>query len=122
MRDNSGPPCPKPQRVRELIELVGSLNDEMKVGAQIGAGDSNDLIDSLDWLATMLENRSLYHKKQQIKNKTLRILAKEYGIEDQANVITNDAMHALVSNQPPDKRDIIDLTEINKLQGDNTDE
>src|SRR5712692_6628134 len=114
-RTNSGPPCPKPERVRELIEIIG----ETKL---VDNKVEYDLIDSLDWLATMLENRTLYHKKQQIKNKTLRILAKEYGIDDQANVITNDAMHALVSNQTPDKRDIIDLTEINKLQGDNTDE
>jgi len=100
--------------VRELIELIGNLTENMVLNET----EEHDLIDALDWLATMLENRTLYHKKQQIKNKTLRVLAKEYGIDDQANVITNDAMHALVSNQAPDKRDIIDLAEINKLGGD----
>jgi len=117
-RDNSGPLCPKPVRVRELINTINN-EEVVQFYAPI---DLLDLTDALDWLATSLENRTLYHKKQQIKNKTLRALAKEYGIDDQANIITNDAMHVLVSNQPPDKRDIIDLAEINKLQGDDTDD
>lgn len=113
-RDISGPPCPKPPRIRELIDLVGE-------NVVLSAVDEHDLIDALDWLATSLENRTLYHKRQQIKNKVLRQLAHEYGIDDQANVITNDTMHTLVLNQPPDESDVIDLAELNKLQKDDTD-
>jgi hypothetical protein len=113
-RDNSGPPCPKPPRIRELIDLVGE-------NVVLSAVDEHDLIDALDWLATSLENRTLYHKRQQVKNKVLRQLAHEYGIDDQANVITNDTMHTLVSNQPPNASDILDLEELKKLQ-ENTNE
>ena len=118
-RNNSGPPCPKPERVRELIETINN-EEVVQFYANI---DCLDLTDSLDWLATMLENRTLYHKKQQVKNKVLRQLAHEYGIDDQANVMTNEAMHTFVSNQAPDKQDIIDMSELSKLQqGDNNDE
>jgi hypothetical protein len=114
MPRDSGPPCPKPPRIRELIELVGE-------NVVLSANDEHDLIDALDWLATSLENRTLYHKRQQIKNKVLRQLAHEYGIDDQANILTNDTLHAHVSNQPPDEGDVLDLEELNKLQKDDTD-
>lgn len=103
---NGGPPCPNPTRVRELIDLIDDeseksiVTNDRKVCA--------DLIDALDWLATMLENRSLYHKKQQIKNKIIRSLAREHGLEDQANIMTNESLHEFVSSQPVD-RDEIDI-------------
>jgi hypothetical protein len=92
---NGGPPCPKPPRVRELIELVGADEPLSNLA-------TTDLIDALDWLATSLENRALYHKKQNIKNNVLRKLANEYGLLDQANIITDETLHHLVSNQQPD--------------------
>jgi hypothetical protein len=95
MPRTEGPPCPKPERVRELLELVG---DEAKLTSK----DSNDIVDALDWLATMLENRALYHKKQNIKNRVLRDLAKEYGLDDQANLISDETLHSFVSAQKPD--------------------
>lgn len=105
-RDNSGPPCPKPERIRELLDGDNFLTGSDSVEAR-------DVYDALDWLATMLENRSLYHKRQQIKNKVLRQLAHEYGIDDQANVMTRESMQTLVGNQKPDKRDMIELEELN---------
>ena len=110
-RTSQGPPCPKPARVREMIELVGTLED-------VPALLEHDLIDALDWLATMLENRSLYHKRQQKKTQIIKQLAKEYGLDDQANVLTRDSMHELVSNSEPD----LDLSELKNLQGDDKDD
>lgn len=122
---NGGPPCPKPQRLRDLIEFIGEeiepIEESEHTSGRVFADACHDLIDALDWLATMLENRSLYHKKQQIKNKVLRSLAREYGLDDQANVITNDTLHNLVSNQRADEGmpefDIPDIT--NTVKGDN---
>jgi hypothetical protein len=105
---NGGPPCPRPQRVRELIDYFSNL-EEVVIGdtknKEVSAS-FRDLTDALDWLATSLENRSLYHKKQSLKNKHLRALAKEYGLDDQANVMTRESLHAFVSNQPPEKEEI----------------
>ena len=95
---NGGPSCPKPQRLRELIDLVGN--------SEIPERLEHELIDALDWLATSLENRSLYHKKQQMKKKIVFALAKEHGLYAEADALTNDALHAFVSNQPPEKDDI----------------
>lgn len=106
---NGGPPCPKPARLRNLIEFVGNEVESISPGhisEKVWHDCCRDLIDALDWLATSLENRSLYHKKQQLKNKHLRALAIEYGLDDQANVMTRDALHAFVSNQPPEKEEI----------------
>lgn len=114
-KTNGGPPCPKPERVRELIEIIGEseLVDQNVIKLEV----EHDLIDALDWLATMLENRSLYHKKQQIKNKVIRNLAKEYGLEGQADVITKDLLHSFVTQQPPSK----DEVEIEFPHGDDDD-
>jgi hypothetical protein len=108
MRDtNGGPLCPKPTRLRELAQAI---EDDRNLNAKENA----DLLDALDWLATSLENRSLYHKKQQIKNKVLRSLAAEYGLTDQANVITDETLHSLVSSGKPD----LDVVNINTNLGD----
>lgn len=112
-RNQTGPPCPKPERIREILD-----GDNFLTGSE--SLEARDVYDALEWLAVMLENRSLYHKRQQIKNKVLRNLAHVYGLDDQVDVLTNDTMHAHVSSQPPDKQDIIDLTELNQLQGEDT--
>lgn len=108
--NNGGPPCPKPQRLRDLIEFIGNEIEPMEesehVSGKIFADACLDLIDALDWLATSLENRSLYHKKQQLKNKNLRALAKEYGLDGQAEVMTREMLHEFVSTQPVTKDEI----------------
>lgn len=106
---NGGPPCPKPQRLRDLIEFVGNEVESISPGhisEKVWDTCCKDLIDALDWLATSLENRSLYHKKQQLKNKNLRALAKEYGLDGQAEVMTREMLHEFVSAQPPAKDEI----------------
>jgi hypothetical protein len=109
MRDNSGPPCPKPVRVRELVDIIG---DEKTLTTK----DSNDIIDALDWLATMLENRALYHKKQNIKNRVLRTMARDLGLDDEVGIATEQALHTHVGEQKPD-RDFLDV-DLSGIQGD----
>ena len=105
-----GPTCPKPARLRELIEIVGELEFvDNKV--------EYDLIDALDWLATMLENRSLYHRRQQIKNKIVRQLAHEHGLDSEVDVLTKHVLFDFVSEQPP-QDDEIEI-EFPETPGDN---
>jgi len=95
--NGTGPSCPKSTRLRELVDLVCESDIE-------GVAE-HDLVDALEWLATMLENRNLYHKKQQLKKKVLFDLAREKGLLDEVNILTRDALHNFVSNQPPDRDD-----------------
>jgi hypothetical protein len=105
--NGTGPSCPKPQRLRELQDWVGELE-----GALTNSTDNKELtnfrdcVDALEWLATMLENRALYHKKQQLKKKVVFALAREHGLLDEANALTRESLHEFVSNQPPDKDEI----------------
>lgn len=112
-RSNNGPPCPSPKRIRELINVVG---DSTITGS---LENEHDLIDALEWLATSLENRSLYHKKQQIKKRILTQLAEEHGLTDVVNALTNESLHSFVSNQPPspEEEKMFNLT-----KGDDTNE
>jgi hypothetical protein len=109
-QNGSGPKCPQPQRLRELIDIVGD--------STIAQGAEHDIIDALDWLATMLDNRSLYHKKQQLKKKIIFSLAKEHGLDDEANALTDSALHSFVSKQPLDKDDLANL-DLSALEEDN---
>jgi len=104
--NGSGPHCPKPDRLRELIDFLGELESQPNLilkPAELAA--FRDIIDALDWTATTLENRSLYHKKQNLKKKVLFDLAREKGLLDEANSLTNDALHDYVSNSKPDRDD-----------------
>lgn len=96
--NNNGPKCPKVERLIELVELVQACDG-------IDGKIESDLVDALEWLANMLDNRSLYHKKRNLKNKILIDLARENGLIDQANALTRDALHDFVSKQEPDKDD-----------------
>jgi|SRR6185312_4992599 len=109
-RNGSGPSCPKPQRLRELIDKVCE--------SDLDASFEHDLVDALDWLATSLENRNLYHKKQQLKRKAIISLAKERGLLDEANALTESMYRDLAANTPLDRKDEIELN----LGGDDEDE
>jgi len=98
--NGTGPKCPKPERLYELVEVIGNCDTP-----QITPDEEHDIVDALTWLATMLENRALYHKKQNIKKRVLFDLAREHGLIDQANALTRDALHDYVSKQEPDKDD-----------------
>jgi hypothetical protein len=99
--NGTGLKCPKPDRLRELVDGVAESN--------LPSTFEHDVIDALTWLATMLENRSLYHKKQNIKKRVLFNLAQEHGLIDQANALTRDALHDYVSKQGPDKDDEFEI-------------
>jgi hypothetical protein len=99
--NGNAPRCPKPERLHELVELVGE--------EQIDAKAQADLIDALEWLANMLENRALYHKKRNVKNAILLRLAQENGLIDEANSLTRDALHDYVGKSKPDEDFEIEL-------------
>lgn len=75
---NGGPKAPKVERLSELIDRVTS----MKVSIHDPGGEETnnflqEIVDALDWTATMLENRKGYQQKQQSKRKVLEAWAKQ---------------------------------------------
>jgi hypothetical protein len=105
-RNGTGPKCPQIDKLRELADWCMSRQDECEPQDKPQIKLYADLYDALDWLATSLENRNLYHKKQQLKKKVLINLAREHGLLDEVNALTDSALHTFVSNQPPDKDDL----------------
>ena len=79
--------CPDPARLRQLL-ATGSFDGEIE--------------NVLEWLATHLENRNLYHKKQNLKNRILREKMKELNLSDEVEKLTNDAVFNTVADQDPD--------------------
>ena len=81
MSQNNGtaPKCPSVKRLREISEKTNSWLIEMSENELAG-----EVTNALEWLATFLENRNLYHKRQQLKNKHLMRLAKEHGLFDES--------------------------------------
>jgi hypothetical protein len=104
MQNNGGPKCPHPKRLRALAELI---EQDLPIDAKANA----DLLDALEWLANMLDNRSLYHKKRNLKQKILIEMAREQGLDDQAEALTKTALHDYVSSQEPDNDDTFKIEE-----------
>ena len=101
--NNNSPKCPNPARIRELMtrtELC-ALEDPEKEFAEV--------INALDWLATFLENRSIHHKFQQLKNKAFKRLCLERGLGEEAEKEANDQLFNVVANQQPDLDQIEEL-------------
>jgi len=71
--NTSKPQCPKPERLRQLIALL-------KASTPLDHSANAELTNALDWLATSLENRALYHKRQNLKKKIVFDLARERGL------------------------------------------
>ncbi len=94
---------PQPPRLRQLIQQVHALELEPASAA--------DIVGALDWLATFLENRSLYHRKQQLKNKIFKQLCAEHGLIESAEKLANTAEFDEVANQQPDINDLAELLE-----------
>jgi hypothetical protein len=102
IRANGGPTCPKPERLRELIEVVGECSE-------LKAKDEVDLIDALDWLATSLSNRSLYHKRQQIKTKIMKEKMVELGLGPEIDKLSKDATFNHVVDEMPTRQELTDF-------------
>jgi 2-hydroxychromene-2-carboxylate isomerase len=103
----NGPKAPKIQRLKQLIDFV--YNQQSETTEKTAIALYADIYDALEWLHTMLENRSLYHKKRNIKQRILIAMAKEQGLEDQANALTKTALHDYVSSQEPDDDDEFEI-------------
>lgn len=88
---NSQPRCPDPLVLRKLINNLGGED-----------ASTLEIINALDWLATHLENRNLYHKKQTIKNKIRKSLLEQHNLLEQVDKLTDTALFNHVSEQPPD--------------------
>jgi uncharacterized protein YihD (DUF1040 family) len=104
MRNDEAPKCPKISRLIQLKELVKEFetHEDDKAGLVVW----QDLFDALDWLHTMLTNRTTYHKKRNLKTKILFELAREQGLDTQVNKLTESALHDYVSAQPADRDDV----------------
>jgi hypothetical protein len=94
----SGPKCPNAKRLETLSRKVDEVHH-----LNLDESEVNDIVDALDWLATFLENRALYHKKIALKNKILIQLALERGLGDEATKLANDEVFNVVANEPPDE-------------------
>lgn len=79
MANANAPRCPKPERLRELIDRIQSIAGDEE-GEYFTGEEYEEVQEALCWLATSLENRNLYHKKQNLKKKILTDLARERGL------------------------------------------
>jgi hypothetical protein len=87
------PKCPQINRLRSLTSWLQSIVDHYPDRDQFISKDGAEMevIAALEWLTTFLENRNLYHKRQQLKNKHLMRLAKEHGLFDESTKKLVDA-------------------------------
>jgi len=79
-RNGTGPTCPKPQRLRELQDFAYEEQSRLDDSDKYNIRNYADIVDALEWLANMLDNRNTYHKKRQIKTKVMFELAREKGL------------------------------------------
>lgn len=86
--------CPKAERLRELILSISDQTPE-----------ADEIAGALDWLAQFLEDRALYHKRQQLKNKHLMRLAKEHGLLTEASEAAEPELLHHILNQEPTNDD-----------------
>lgn len=88
-RNNGGPECPKVDRLEELIDLVTSCKSGIGQESPITLDDATlqEIVEALDWTHTMLSNRKVYQKKQQITKKIYFKMAKELlSLDEQAEI------------------------------------
>lgn len=101
--EQKAPRCPDPRRLRSLVENY--------TPAMLEIANGDDIVQALEWLATYLENRNLYHKRQQLKNKIFKQLCIERGLGEQAEKLAKDATFDFISKQQPDDEVFVDMDE-----------
>jgi hypothetical protein len=78
--NSGGPPCPKPERLEELIDFLTGLKEP-------GTGEFlQEVVEALDWLHTHLSNRRTYHKLHQRQQKIAAQMLRERFPEDMKDV------------------------------------
>lgn len=90
---NGGPPCPKIERLEELMDIVTKWKDidEHQDWQEL----VQEVVEALDWTHTMLANRKTYQKKQQITKKVTFEIAKKMLGEDEMAAIQREATRRL---------------------------
>lgn len=107
---NGGPPCPKVERLEELMEFLTEEKDSEHFGVtEQGLGQAEkrnaqlqEVVEALDWLHTSLSNRKVYQKKQQIKKKVWLGLAKQLlspEEQKQVNEQTEKELQEVIANE-----------------------
>ena len=67
---NGGPPCPKVERLEELMEFLTSQKVQDPTGGEVNFNSAlQECVEALDWTHTMLSNRKHYQKRAQITKK-----------------------------------------------------
>lgn len=105
---NGGPPCPKVDRLEELMEwlteevvVVKNLPPGQQADASIvkAAKERNDLIHevitALDWTHTMLSNRKVHQKHAQLLRKAKTEIAMSMLSPDELKKIDEDVKRQL---------------------------
>lgn len=106
-RNNGGPPCPKVERLEELMEFLtelkrDALNDpdlhELKDEILAQNDTLQECVEVLDWLHTMLSNRQTYHKVRNAKQKIFMEAATKILGEDEIKAIQQQAEREVAKN------------------------
>lgn len=72
-----GPPCPKVERLEELMDLIPNIRKAVENGDDDFGSVLDEITSALDWTHTMLSNRATYQKKNQIKKAAFQRVAKQ---------------------------------------------
>lgn len=97
--NGKGPRTPKIDDINRALTFVQSLEDN---------DEAENVYCILDWALTYLDNRRLYHKRMQLKQKiAMRLLKESFNgdlkdLESQAGAIAEKELFDHVANQPPD--------------------
>lgn len=101
--NNGGPKAPKPERLEELIDFISNEKDgehfgPSEQGLKLSAERDTmlqEVVEALDWTHTMLSNRKVYQKKQQIKKKVWLETAKTLLSEAEKRQLDNETQKRL---------------------------
>jgi len=100
------PKCPSAKRVKELARWLRGIVTNYPNRDQFISADHAEIevIEALEWLANFLDDRALYHKRQQLKNKHLLRLAKEHGLldNDVKQVVEAELVDHVLKGEPDD--------------------
>jgi|SRR5271166_3793374 len=101
----SAPKCPQAKRLRELSREMIDGNGDAYDDYDPTTGQTEEIANAINWLATFLEDRQLYHKRQQLKNKHLLRLAREHGLldNDVKRVVEAELVDHILDQQPNDE-------------------
>ena len=112
-RNGNGPRTPKIDALDRAMTFVQNLQEHDVPREEPQFQDEcNNLYQIVDWALTFLDNRRLYHKRMQLKNKiTMQLLKQSFNgdlkdIDHQAGAIAEKELFDHVANEPPSTSDV----------------